>query len=47
MASLSEFPSRCPLARESVSLPFEMRQLLYGSKRHRFRILYTIEGETV
>jgi plasmid stabilization system protein ParE len=47
MASLAEFPARCPIARESASMPFEMRQLLYGSKRYRFRILFTIEGETV
>jgi hypothetical protein len=47
IASLSELPARCPLARESAALPFDMHQLLYGSKRYRFRILYMIEGETV
>lgn len=47
MASLSELPTRCPLARENASLPFETRQLLYGSRRYRFRILFTIEGDTV
>lgn len=47
IASLREFPARCPLAPESKDSPFEVRQLLYGSKQHRYRILFTIEGETV
>ena len=47
MASLSEFPARCALAPESKEFPFEVRQLLYGSARHRYRILFTIEGDVV
>jgi hypothetical protein len=27
--------------------PFEVRQLLYGRKPHMYRILFTIDGETV
>lgn len=46
IASLSTLPERGTLARESRSFPFELRQLLYG-KRRRYRILYTIEGNTV
>lgn len=47
MATLSEFPSRCALAAENEDFPFEVRQLLYGSSQHRYRILFTIEGDTV
>jgi plasmid stabilization system protein ParE len=47
VASLSEFPRRCPLAPESVEFPFEVRQLLYGRKPNVYRILFTIEGDTV
>lgn len=47
IASLATFPKRCPLAPETVSFPFEVRQLLYGRKPHVYRILFTIEGDTV
>ena len=45
--SLNNFPERCMLARENDSVPFEMRQLLYGRKPNVYRVLFTIEGETV
>ena len=47
IASLSNLPERCTLAPENDSVPFEMRQLLYGHKPHVYRILFTIAGETV
>jgi plasmid stabilization system protein ParE len=47
IACLAKFPRRCPLAPESTRFPFEVRQLLYGRKPHIYRILFTIEGETV
>jgi plasmid stabilization system protein ParE len=47
IASLVNFPQRCPLAPENSEFPFEVRQLLYGRKPHVYRILFTIEGETV
>jgi plasmid stabilization system protein ParE len=47
IASLSSLPGRCKLAPENASVPFEMRQLLYGRNPHLYRILFTIEGETV
>jgi plasmid stabilization system protein ParE len=47
IASLAEFPKRCPLAPENSNFPFEVRQLLYGSKPHIYRILFTIEESTV
>ena len=43
IASLSTFPRRCPLARENASYPGnEIRQLLYGTGRSAYRILFTV-----
>jgi plasmid stabilization system protein ParE len=47
IASLASFPERCPLAPENTVFPYEVRQLLYGRKPHVYRILFTIQGETV
>jgi plasmid stabilization system protein ParE len=47
IASLAKFPERCALAPETLRFPFEVRQLLYGRKPHVYRILFTIQGETV
>lgn len=47
IASLAEFPERCPLAPETGRFSFEVRQLLYGRTPHVYRILFTIEGDTV
>ena len=47
IASLSQHPHRCPLSPESTEFPFEVRQLLYGRKRHAYRILFCIEAEVV
>lgn len=47
IASLADFPERCPLAPETTRFPFEVRQLLYGKRPHAYRILFTIRGDTV
>jgi plasmid stabilization system protein ParE len=47
IASLAEFPARCPLAPENAVFPFEVRHLLYGHMPHVYRILFTIEDKTV
>ncbi len=47
IASLATFPERCSLAPETAHFPFEVRQLFYGSKPNLYRILFTIEGDTV
>jgi plasmid stabilization system protein ParE len=47
VASLSEYPFRCPLAPEAHELSIEVRQLIYGRKRQAYRILFTVEGDTV
>ena len=39
VASLAAFPSRCPIAPENQDSPVELRQLLYGSRPHVYRIL--------
>jgi plasmid stabilization system protein ParE len=45
--SLSELPHRCGLAPENGEFPFEVRQLIYGRMPHLYRVLFTIEGDTV
>jgi plasmid stabilization system protein ParE len=45
--SLNEMPARCALAPENKDFPFEVRQLLYGSTHHRYRILFTINGDRI
>lgn len=47
IASLAIFPRRCGFAPENVAFPFELRQLLFGRKPHVYRILFTIDGDTV
>lgn len=45
--SLEQLPARCPLAPENGHFAEEIRQLLYGARRDVFRILFTIQGNTV
>src|SRR5277367_3007537 len=47
IASLAEFPERCRLAPESAAFPFQVRHLLYVHPPHVYRILYTIQDDTV
>lgn len=47
IASLAEFPGRCPLASENEAFPFEVRHLLYGRPPNVYRILFTIKDKTV
>ena len=46
--SLKEFPERCALAPESRAFLVEVRQLLYGTRRQQYRILFgiSIDPET-
>ena len=41
--SLEELPYRCPLAREGEIAKREIRRLLFGKRRHVYRILYEID----
>jgi plasmid stabilization system protein ParE len=47
IASLAGFPARCPLAPENTAFPFEVRHLLYGQRPHVYRVLFTIEADSV
>jgi plasmid stabilization system protein ParE len=48
IASLSQMPKRCPLARENKYFSQEIRQLLYGRGRNSYRVLFTIlEGQDI
>jgi plasmid stabilization system protein ParE len=47
IASLADMPLRCAMAPENAKVSFDVRQLLYGRKPHVYRILFTIEGDTV
>jgi plasmid stabilization system protein ParE len=42
VASLADFPRRCPLARENHRFDREIRQLVYGRGGAACRILFTI-----
>jgi plasmid stabilization system protein ParE len=44
---LATNPERYPLAYEAVDLGIELREMLYGRHRHVYRILFTIDGQTV
>ena len=45
--TLRDNPERCPLADEAETLGFDLRVLLYGRRRKVYRILFTIDGNTV
>jgi plasmid stabilization system protein ParE len=47
IASLAKFPERCAVAPESAAFAFQVRQLLHGRRRNVYRILFTLEGDTV
>jgi len=47
IAALADMPERCPVADESEQLGITLRQLLYGRRRGVYRLLFSIEGETV
>jgi plasmid stabilization system protein ParE len=48
IAKLSTLPERHPIAEdESEQLGVTLRQMLYGRRPSVFRILFTIEGDTV
>ena len=47
LASLREHPQRCTQAYGVSSAGAEVRQLIYGRRRGRYRILFTIAGNEV
>lgn len=47
IASLQDKPFRCALARENDDFPQEIRQLMYGKSRNKYRIIFTIIEDMV
>jgi plasmid stabilization system protein ParE len=47
LGTLENHPERCALAAESEDLGQEIRELLLGRRRYRYRILFKITDETV
>ncbi|MEA5601324.1 type II toxin-antitoxin system RelE/ParE family toxin [Nostoc sp. UHCC 0252] len=47
IATLQEKPLRCALATENDALSEEIRQLIYGKSRNKYRILFAIREDTV
>ncbi len=47
METLTRQPSRCPLAAENPKFPFEIRELLYGKRKNKYRIIFTIRNDDV
>lgn len=45
--SLERMPGRCPLAEENARFSFEVRELRYGRRPHIYRILFTVQEDTV
>ncbi len=47
LRSLESNPERCGLAPESEYFEEQIRQLLYGKRNGVYRILFTVQGQTV
>ena len=47
METLPRRPSRCPRATESDKFPEELRELLYGKRNSKYRIVFAIRNEDV
>ena len=47
METLTQHPTRCPRAAESHKFPEELRELLYGKRKNKYRIIFTIRDNDV
>ena len=47
IATLQDKPKRCTLARENDAFPQEIRQLIFGKSKNKYRIVFTILEDTV
>jgi plasmid stabilization system protein ParE len=45
--TLEASPERCPLTDEAEDVGLEIRQLLFGRSRVKYRILFEVRGNTV
>jgi len=44
---LDVFPEAHPYARENENYPIELRQLVFGRGRNKYRVIFTVKGEDV
>ena len=47
IATLQDKPKRFALARENDDFPEEIRQIVYGKSRNKYRIIFTIREDIV
>jgi hypothetical protein len=47
LRGLDTNPRRCPYAREHGKADVELRQMLFGKRPHVYRVIFTIDGDTV
>ncbi|HAN75214.1 MAG TPA: type II toxin-antitoxin system RelE/ParE family toxin [Planktothrix sp. UBA8407] len=47
IATLQDKPKRFALARENDDFPEEIRQIIYGKSRNKYRIIFTIREDIV
>ncbi|WP_231516768.1 type II toxin-antitoxin system RelE/ParE family toxin [Planktothrix paucivesiculata] len=47
IATLQDQPKRFALARENDDFPEEIRQIIYGKSRNKYRIIFTIREDIV
>ena len=47
METLTRHPLRCPRAAESDKSPEELRELVYGKRNNKYRIIFTIRNNDV
>ena len=47
IATLQDKPRRCPLVKENYSTSEEIRQILYGKSRNKYRVVFAIREDTV
>ncbi len=47
VSSLESRPNRCPTAAEDDQFPEVIRELLFGRRRNKYRVVFTIRSDTV
>jgi plasmid stabilization system protein ParE len=47
LQTLDHNPERCPFARENGKVEVEIREFLFGKRPYVFRVVFTIDDETV
>ena len=45
--TLKSHPHRCPIAAENDKFPEEIRELLHGPRRQKYRIIFTVRQDAV